>query len=61
MILPHFQFRLTRGDSALGICEVVVGPTPHQELAVNAVFGVLGKYRQDDWNVRFTRAPYRSW
>jgi hypothetical protein len=61
MIIPFFKFDLVGSDGQFEIAEVIVGPTPHVELAREAVASLLKSHGVVGWIVRPCTAPYRTW
>jgi hypothetical protein len=67
MLIPYVPIALTRIDPYLPIRKVVVGPTPHRELARRAVALWLGPKTGRDLITRQpvetcdSRIPYRNW
>jgi hypothetical protein len=62
MIIPFFKFELVGSYGQFEIAEVIVGPTPHVELATGAVASLLNSHGvAGEWGVRPCTAPYRTW
>lgn len=61
MLIPYIEHRLAQEDERLDLAEIIVGPTPHPELAVKAVEVLLAKHRVVVENVRESEIPYRDW
>lgn len=58
MLLPYFQFNLTKKDGALPRPSIVVGPNPHMDLAILSVKFLLGSFQ---YTVQSTTIPFRGW
>jgi hypothetical protein len=52
MLVPYIEHRLASDDERLDLAEIIVGPTPHPELAKKSVF--VG-------NISESEIPYRDW
>lgn len=66
MIVPYWHFRLAEPQPSivqLPIKRVIIGPTPHRELAHEAVKGRLlaGDLNLGGVQVENSRVPYRNW
>jgi len=60
-ITPYFRFPLEQEQQPFRLSKVVVGPTPHSELAVAAVNSLLVAHNLKDVFVCSSRVPFRSW
>jgi hypothetical protein len=60
-ITPYFRFPLTDESTVFRVSDVVVGPTPHTESALQSVKSFLIKHELNDTVVRKSEVPYRSW
>jgi Protein of unknown function (DUF2971) len=58
MMLPYFEFKLGLGSDPLPPPEIIVGPNPHMDLAVLAVYFLFGSFTMP---VRKTAIPFRGW
>lgn len=61
MLIPYVSILLSADSSSLPIKEVVVGPTPHMDLAMNALSSYLSSRRLSQWSVKRSQVPYRAW
>jgi hypothetical protein len=63
MIVPYFEFDLTRCNITIPIKEIVIGPNPHRVLARNALEELLSANDIDPHAValRDSGIPYRYW
>ena len=58
MMIPYVPIRLDReGTTPTG--EIIVGPTPHQYLAINSLMGLLERQGFRWKGIRPSRIPYR--
>ncbi len=62
MIIPYFKLNIKNEKGIIPINEIIVGPTPHGELSVNSVSGLInekcyGTYCQ----ITKSQIPYRGW
>jgi hypothetical protein len=62
-IVPYFKFPLARlPDGHLRLKEIIVGPTPHPDLATSAVESLLASKDLDQLvQVKKSQIPYRNW
>jgi len=60
MLIPYVPIRLGAAGSAIPIGEIIIGPTPHQYLAMNALTGFLQRYSIPWQAVRPSQIPYRQ-
>jgi hypothetical protein len=61
MLVPYFEHRLADPDQPLPIEEIVIGPTPHPRLAVEAVNDLFASQGLGKARVQNSTVPYRSW
>jgi hypothetical protein len=61
MLVPYIEHQLASEDERLDLAEIIVGPTPHPDLAVKAVEALLAKHRVLIENIRESEIPYREW
>lgn len=61
MVLPYLQFGLAGDDGKLGIKEIIVGPTPHQELSKQSVLHLLSSNGIESCEVKISGTPYQTW
>jgi hypothetical protein len=61
MLLPYIPVSLPFEDDAIRVERIIVGPTPHPELAANAVVNLLRIRGIRRSPVTNATAPYRSW
>ncbi len=60
-LIPYYEHRLSIERSAIPIEELVVGPTPHPELAREAAQALLATHGLRSAKVRSSVIPYRNW
>ena len=61
-IVPYVEFRLAyEDDASLSLQELFVGPTPHPELAAEALWTLLMSARVDWKEIKLSKVPFRSW
>lgn len=65
MLVPYFKFYLSEDDK-LTFEKIIVGPTPHASLSIDAVRGLLfnsNNYsrQEEDEKVFESKVPYRTW
>lgn len=61
ILVPYHLHPLALNDAKLPIPAVVVGPTQHAHLAVEAIKTLLGSYRLHSTKVEASKVPYRTW
>jgi len=61
VIIPYFRFNLVTKSNEWPIKEVIVGPTPHKDLAREAVAQLLSSKGIAGFAVRNSTIPYRNW
>jgi len=62
MVIPYVEFELSlAADEPLPIKEIVIGPTPNQELSKKSVEKLVMKYEISSCNVVLSEIPYRVW
>lgn len=61
MLVPYLIVKLADEPNNLPIREIVVGPTPHPELASDSVAGFLMSRGIAGFNVNASRIPFRQW
>ena len=62
MVIPYVEFELfVASDDPLPIKEIVIGPTPNQELSKKSVEKLLIEHRIPSCNVALSEIPYRAW
>ena len=62
MLVPLMQFKLPTGQSnRLKVPQVFVGPTPHPNLAINAMVSFLSAEAEGTRKVWTADIPYRTW
>jgi hypothetical protein len=61
MLIPYLKVKLADDNNNIPIREIVVGPTPHKDLALLAakLFNVSKKHLAPE--IRSSDVPYRSW
>ncbi|MBW1909143.1 MAG: DUF2971 domain-containing protein [Deltaproteobacteria bacterium] len=61
-IIPYVEIDLTLPTKGhLPIKEIVIGPTPNQELSKKSIEKLIGKYRIRHCDVIPSEIPYRAW
>ena len=61
MLIPYHLHPLASQDEPLPIEKVIVGPTPHERLAVRATEILFSENRLNAANVVASAIPFRSW
>ena len=63
MIVPYREFKLVKDDQPLQISGIVIGPTPHPELALGSLNSLLDSkgFKLPDVLCRLSNIPYRAW
>jgi hypothetical protein len=61
MITPYFRFNLETEGLPLPLAEVLIGPTPHPELAMKATRMLLRKHGLSEDLVKESTIPFRTW
>ena len=61
MIVPYLKVPLTLKDGTLRLDELIVGPTPHKDLAVEAVRLLLDQEGVVHDGVKPSETPFRDW
>jgi len=60
MLIPYTTFCVGTGAES-AICRVIVGPMPHQTLAVSSVYSALYKASIKSMSVGYSQSSYRDW
>jgi hypothetical protein len=61
-LIPYYRFPLSESSTNKGIKEIIIGPSPHQELASDALKALLySKKLNKKSEVKCSDIPYRSW
>ncbi|WP_367887908.1 DUF2971 domain-containing protein [Pseudogemmatithrix spongiicola] len=60
-LVPFKRFVLGENDVAIAVDEIVVGPTPHPSLAVEAVAALCESTALRNTRVYSSRIPFRAW
>lgn len=60
-LIPYLNFKITDENSKDCIKKIVVGPSPHTDLAVNSLAMFLKKYKVPGVDVVTSRIPFRNW
>ena len=60
MLIPHFEFSIGDSPEEIPITEVIVGPTPHPELAKKSFTSYLINQGVQWKQVSHSRIPYRE-
>ena len=61
MLIPYYQHRFPGNGGHAPVEELIVGPTPHPELAREAAQSLLGTYGLRRPIVKSSSIPYRTW
>jgi hypothetical protein len=61
MLIPYVPIKLTVIGSHVPIRGIIVGPTPHMQLAQSALGDWLTSKNMFVWTVGNSRVPYRDW
>lgn len=61
MILPYRKFGLANAGEPLPIKRIVIGPTPHRDLAKDSVIHLLRVNGIDGCEVELSDVPFRPW
>ncbi len=61
MLTPYFSVPLGWQDHQLEIKEIIVGPCPHRDEAMNSVQMLLKKESIRGAEVKDCKIPYRNW
>lgn len=64
MLIPYREIKLDSEDGLVHLDELIVGPTPHTQLATQAARNLLNSLYSNGIrikNVRPSRIPYRAW
>lgn len=61
MIIPYFRYKLYQIDKSLQLDGVIVGPTPHTDIAIRAAWSALTKYNVTTPRPQSSSTPYRNW
>lgn len=61
MLIPYFEHRLAKTASSLPLKDLVVGPTPHPQLAIQSAQSLLERHGQGRIHIRNSKVPYRGW
>jgi hypothetical protein len=60
-ITPYCELNILDDNNSVPITKIIIGPTPHKELARNSVKILLEKNHLDYVDVEFSNHPYRTW
>jgi hypothetical protein len=60
-IIPYFRFGLVAEPNEWPIKTVIVGPTPHKDLAADSAFQLLSSKGITGFSVTNSTIPYRNW
>lgn len=61
MIIPYYELKLARDNESLNIREIIIGPTPHRNLASIAVNNLLWSNHIECPSIQRSEIPYRVW
>ncbi len=61
MLTPYIVIQLEKEGKGFPLFEVIVGPTPHRELALNSVSMLISRQGLDGVRVGLSDIPFRSW
>ncbi|MBU1109614.1 MAG: DUF2971 domain-containing protein [Candidatus Riflebacteria bacterium] len=60
-LIPYYKFSITNKDGKNGIKSIVVGPSPHQELARNSLTTFLNTQKLSRVEIKSSKIPFRHW
>ncbi|HEX8221466.1 MAG TPA: DUF2971 domain-containing protein [Chloroflexia bacterium] len=60
-LVPYYALPITKPGEQLSLQEVVIGPTPHMDLAIDAIEFLICSGRLECADVTPSRTPYQSW
>jgi hypothetical protein len=58
-IIPYYELKLARDDESLNIPEIIIGPTPHRDLAYISVYNLLWSNHIECPSIQLSEIPYR--
>jgi len=61
MLTPYFRVPLERQDQPIEIKEIIVGPCPHRDEAMNSIQMLLNKEGIRGVEVKDSKILYRNW
>jgi hypothetical protein len=61
MLIPYVPIILSPEQSPFPAEEIIVGPTPHTDLATSSLCSYLSNKCLSKWKVRSSTVPYRDW
>lgn len=62
MIVPYFEFYLTEKDENLNCYSIIIGPTPHNSIAINSTrYFIKAHGINTIKDVSVSEIPYRDW
>ena len=60
-LIPYYNFPITDPDTGHCINKIVVGPSPHVELAKNSLRNFLNSQRMSKTQIEISKIPFRNW
>lgn len=60
-LLPYFRLSIRGAQEAIPLRSITAGPTPHPELALSAVEGLLLSSGINEFSIQQSRIPFRQW
>jgi hypothetical protein len=61
MVIPYCEFLLAEDYEALGIAQVIIGPTPHPHLSRSSVAALVHANGIRGCAIRVSDIPFRAW
>ncbi|MFN2397802.1 MAG: DUF2971 domain-containing protein [Gemmatimonadaceae bacterium] len=61
MLIPYRRFVLAEGEAPIQLHSVVIGPTPHSNLAVQGVAALCSSQGVRNAKIEASEIPYRTW
>lgn len=59
-LIPYFELSLGKAPEEWAFKEVIVGPNPYQELAIDSASTLLSINKVEGWSLRCSKIPFRS-
>lgn len=60
-LLPYFRLSIRDAPGSIPLRSITVGPTPHPNLALSAVEGLLLSSGINEFSIQWSRIPFRQW
>ena len=60
-LIPYYKFSITNKAGKIGIKSIVVGPSPHHELARNSLTTFLHTQKLSRVEIKSSKIPFRHW